>query len=106
MVPLTSTYGMPVEGSPPLPNEFGYFLARDPDVRKHAIQNMTGTSGRQRVAKECFDAYSIAVPTKNVALSPSHTVSNRKKDRTPVFPSTVLGWNVFNHHPYLLLYYY
>ena len=52
---------------PPLPNEFAYFLARDPDVRKHAIKNMTGTSGRQRVAKECFDAYLIAVPNGNVA---------------------------------------
>ena len=51
----------------PLPNEFGYFLARDPDVRQHAIKNMTGTSGRQRVAKECFDAYLIAIPNEDVA---------------------------------------
>ncbi|EMI24592.1 restriction endonuclease subunit S [Rhodopirellula europaea] len=52
---------------PPLPNEYGYFLARDPDVRQHAIKNMTGTSGRQRVAKECFDSYLIPVPTEGVA---------------------------------------
>lgn len=52
---------------PPFPNEFGYFLARDPDVRQHAIKNMTGTSGRQRVAKECFAAYLIAVPDETVA---------------------------------------
>lgn len=52
---------------PPLPNAFGYFLARDPDVRQHAIKNMSGTSGRQRVAKECFDGYLIAVPGEPVA---------------------------------------
>lgn len=32
----------------PLPVEFGYYLARSEDFRAYAIQNMTGSSGRQR----------------------------------------------------------
>lgn len=37
---------------PPLPPQFGYLLARSEALRSHAIQNMTGTSGRQRVPSE------------------------------------------------------
>src|SRR5438132_5463706 len=39
---------------PPLPPQFAYLLARSDSLRAHAIQNMTGTSGRQRVPPECF----------------------------------------------------
>src|SRR5438477_2423653 len=34
---------------PPIPAFFGYCVARDNDFREFAIQQMTGTSGRQRV---------------------------------------------------------
>jgi type I restriction enzyme S subunit len=52
---------------PPLPPQFGYFLARSDSLRTHAIQNMTGTSGRQRVPSECFNSFLIAVPPPQVA---------------------------------------
>lgn len=52
---------------PPLPPEFGYYLARSEELRSHAIQNMTGTSGRQRVPVECFDQFEIAVPSEPLA---------------------------------------
>lgn len=51
----------------PLPPQFGYFLARSNALRLHAIQNMTGTSGRQRVPSECFHSFLIAVPPPAVA---------------------------------------
>lgn len=51
----------------PLSRSFIYCLARDPDFRPHAIQAMTGTSGRQRVAPGCFDHYWLAVPLASVA---------------------------------------
>ncbi len=51
----------------PLPPEFAYFLARSPELRSHAIQNMTGTSGRQRVPAECFNSYPVVVPSAPVA---------------------------------------
>jgi len=42
--------------------EWFYFLARNNDFRDYAIQNMTGTSGRQRVTGESIAQYEIFVP--------------------------------------------
>lgn len=52
---------------PPLPPQFGYLLARSDALRTHAIQNMTGTSGRQRVPSECFNTFCLAVPPPDIA---------------------------------------
>jgi len=48
----------------PLPPAFGYFLARDEQFRSFAIQNMSGTSGRQRVPADCFAQFKLALPTE------------------------------------------
>jgi type I restriction enzyme S subunit len=53
---------------PPLPPQFGYLLARSDALRTHAIQNMTGTSGRQRVPSECFNTFWLAIPPPGIAL--------------------------------------
>lgn len=53
----------------PLPLEYAYFLSRSDQFREHAIQNMTGTSGRQRVPASCFDQYEIVVPSEPVATA-------------------------------------
>lgn len=45
---------------------FIYCLARFPDFRNHAIQSMSGTSGRQRVDNGCFDQYMMAIPTVEI----------------------------------------
>ncbi|MDX7992771.1 restriction endonuclease subunit S [Xenorhabdus littoralis] len=47
---------------------FGYVacLARDEKLRSHAIQNMVGSSGRQRVQNSCFDNYYVAIPDANI----------------------------------------
>jgi type I restriction enzyme S subunit len=52
---------------PPLTPEFGYYLARSDALRLHAIQNMTGTSGRQRVPSDCFTQFKLAVPPAKIA---------------------------------------
>jgi type I restriction enzyme S subunit len=52
---------------PPLSPEYGYYLARSEELRSHAIQNMTGTSGRQRTPASCFDTYLITVPPMDLA---------------------------------------
>lgn len=59
---------------PPLSTPFIYCLARNPDFRAHAIQAMTGTSGRQRVDTSCFNYYWLAVPPKSVAEQFDHKV--------------------------------
>ena len=50
----------------PVPAEFTYLLARDPIFRAHAIQSMTGTSGRQRARTEALATYLVAYPASYV----------------------------------------
>ncbi|WP_332445707.1 restriction endonuclease subunit S [Dehalococcoides mccartyi] len=52
---------------PPIGSYFIYCLARNPEFRLHAIQAMTGTSGRQRVDPACFNHYWLAVPEVDTA---------------------------------------
>lgn len=51
----------------PIPPAFAYCLARTEEFRNYAIQNMTGTSGRQRVAASSMNHYMIAEPTAAIA---------------------------------------
>ena len=46
----------------PIPPEYPYLLARDAAFREHAIQSMTGTSGRQRVQVHALAHYLIPSP--------------------------------------------
>jgi type I restriction enzyme S subunit len=50
----------------PLPEEFAYCLARSDEFREFAIQSMTGSSGRQRVAVESLSHYFLAEPPREV----------------------------------------
>jgi type I restriction enzyme S subunit len=47
----------------PVPQEFGYLLARDAAFREQAIRSMTGTSGRQRVQADSVAAFRLAAPS-------------------------------------------
>lgn len=53
---------------PPIPPEYGYFLARSDEIRNYAIQNMIGTSGRQRVPVNCFNFLSIRIPPTDLVI--------------------------------------
>ncbi|XZE36031.1 restriction endonuclease subunit S [Pirellulaceae bacterium SH501] len=57
-----STEYIVLRPKPPLPQIHAYCLARTPEFRDFAIQNMTGTSGRQRVSASALDHYHIAIP--------------------------------------------
>ena len=77
---------------PPLPVEFGYYLARTNDLRVFAIRNMTGTSGRQRVPASCLDYYQISVPTAPIAQRFSEIVQPlMKKIRANIEQSHTLS---------------
>lgn len=52
---------------PPLPNEFAYCLARSARFREFAIQNMTGTSGRQRVPAKGLSLFLLPSPPEPIA---------------------------------------
>lgn len=62
-----STEYIVLRPKPPLPPEYGYYLARSEDLRNYAIQNMTGTSGRQRTPASCFDSFLVSVPPEKLA---------------------------------------
>jgi type I restriction enzyme S subunit len=62
-----STEFIVLRPKPPLPPEFGYCLARHPDFREFAIQNMTDTRGRQRVQPGPLARYLFVVPSGEVA---------------------------------------
>jgi len=62
-----STEYIVLRPKPPLPKEYGYYLARSETFRTYTIQNMSGTSGRQRAAASCFDNYPVVVPSSAVA---------------------------------------
>ncbi len=47
----------------PFPAEYGYLLARHDAFRAHAIQSMTGTSGRQRVQPESLRSFPVVKPS-------------------------------------------
>jgi type I restriction enzyme S subunit len=53
----------------PLPPELAYCLARSEPFREYAIQNMSGTSGRQRVSAEAISRYPMVRPPKRVAMA-------------------------------------
>ena len=62
-----STEYIVMRPKPPLPNEFAYCLARSVSFRKFAIQNMTGTSGRQRVPAITLSQFLLPSPPKQIA---------------------------------------
>ena len=62
-----STEYIVLRAKSPIPTEYAYCLARSDGFRDYAIQNMTGSSGRQRVPAESLSQFLIASPTPQVA---------------------------------------
>jgi len=46
-----------------VPKAVSYLLAREPAFRRHAIQSMTGTSGRQRARADAISAFPVTIPS-------------------------------------------
>jgi type I restriction enzyme S subunit len=64
-----STEFIVLRARPPVPDVFSYLLARDEAFRTHAIQSMTGTSGRQRARNEALATYAITLPNEPVWIA-------------------------------------
>ncbi len=62
-----STEYIVLRPKPPLPPEFAYCLARSVEFRDFAIQSMTGSSGRQRVAADSLAHFHMVVAPKPIA---------------------------------------
>lgn len=63
-----STEYIVLRPKPPLPPEYGYFVARSENLRNHAIQNMIGTSGRQRTPASALDNFMMGLPSIELAI--------------------------------------
>lgn len=66
----------------PLPTYHGYLLARHPAFREHAIQSMSGTSGRQRVQNDVLGRYLVTVPSEKVAMAFNDVISSLQQKST------------------------
>ncbi|EJQ6451160.1 restriction endonuclease subunit S [Escherichia coli] len=71
-----STEFIVMRGTPQVHYLYVSCLARESNFRLHAIQNMVGSSGRQRVQNSCFDSFYIAIPTPAVMSLFSGKVSS------------------------------
>ena len=56
----------------PLPDQFAYCLARSVEFREFAVQNMSGTSGRQRVPTTALSGFLMAAPPPSLAAQFGH----------------------------------
>ncbi|SGZ03456.1 restriction endonuclease subunit S [Moritella viscosa] len=88
-----------------LSSEFIYLLSRSNNFREHAIQSMTGATGRQRVHNGCFASLYIAVPPRDLIDAFTDLVSpmfksifnlskrneNIKKQRDMLLPKFISG---------------
>ncbi len=88
-----------------LSSEFIYLLSRSNDFREHAIQSMTGATGRQRVHNDCFASFYLAVPPKVLMneftklvkpmfksiFNLSQRNDNLKKQRDMLLPKLISG---------------
>lgn len=89
-VGLGSTEFIVIRSHPEIPKELSYFLARDRRFREHAIRNMVGSSGRQRVNAADLSKYFVRKPDaqalaafgKEVSAAFAHMRSLAAESRT------------------------
>jgi len=63
-----STEYIVLKPRPPLPSQFSYCLSRSARFREFAIQNMSGTSGRQRVPIAALKEFMMIAPPGRIAV--------------------------------------
>ena len=69
-----STEYIVIRSKLPMPLVASYLLARNDDFRAFAIQGMTGSSGRQRVAADVLGSYKLALPSDPRLLNAFGTI--------------------------------
>ena len=63
-----STEFIVLRGKAPIPTPFVACLSRNAEFREHCIKSMVGSSGRQRVQKDCFSKFYLSLPEKDILL--------------------------------------
>jgi type I restriction enzyme S subunit len=62
-----STEYIVLRAKQPFPLSYVYYLARTEAFREHAIQSMSGSSGRQRVQAEAVARFGVPIPPDGIA---------------------------------------
>lgn len=62
-----STEFLVMRPRPPVPKGWVYWLARSQDFQAHAIANMSGSSGRQRVGATSLEPFPVTLPAPDTA---------------------------------------
>ena len=70
-----STEFIVLRGKDSITMPFVACLARHENFREHCIQNMVGSSGRQRVQNSCFDNFFLAIPKSEKGLINFHKLA-------------------------------
>jgi len=100
-----STEFIVLRESDDLSSEYIYLLSRSNNFREHAIQSMTGATGRQRVHNDCFASCYLPVPPKELMneftklvkpmfksiFNLSKRNENLKKQRDMLLPKLISG---------------
>ncbi|MCS6885515.1 MAG: restriction endonuclease subunit S [Acidobacteriota bacterium] len=69
---------MVVRGRPGVTDtDFAYYLTKSDDVRKYAISQMTGTSGRQRVPTDSLSHLNVLIPSLPEQRATAHILGTR-----------------------------
>ena len=63
-----STEFIVLRGKSSISTPFVACLSRNAEFREHCIKSMVGSSGRQRVQKDCFSKFYISLPEKDMLL--------------------------------------
>ena len=63
-----STEFIVLRGKASIPTPFVACLSRNAEFREHCIKSMVGSSGRQRVQKDCFSRFYLSLPEKDMLL--------------------------------------
>ena len=63
-----STEFIVLRGKASIPTPFVACLSRNAEFREHCIKSMVGSSGRQRVQKDCFSKFYLSLPEKDILL--------------------------------------
>lgn len=89
-----STEFIVLRGKDSITMPFVACLARNESFREHCIQNMVGSSGRQRVQNSCFDNFCLAIPKSKKELINFHKLTEPMFKKMSSLSKTVRDLNL------------
>ena len=76
-----STEFIVLRGKASISTPFVACLSRNAEFREHCIKSMIGSSGRQRVQKDCFSKFYLSLPKEDFLLDKFYLFTKRKFEK-------------------------